>query len=269
MPGEVLTEVANGVWVAHSAVYDATTTVVVDAHGSALVVDPGVLPSELARLAAEVRERGWHVSAGFATHAHWDHVLWNRALGDAPRWARPGAVAAAEAGHAALLAEAAVVLGEPDDDLREEFAQLTPLRADRGEVPGVGVRAVVIGHEAHARGHAALLLPDAGVLVAGDMLSDVEVPLLDLAAADPVTDYVVALDRLAHVLEGVDVVIPGHGAVADREEARRRLALDRSYLDDLRAGRPSSDPRLARAPAWLLAQHEAQARDLSRRGLLS
>src|SRR3546814_7155362 len=44
---------------------------------------------------------------------------------------------------------------------------------------------------------AALLVPDAGVLIAGDMLSDVEVPLPDLAAEDPLGDYERALDLFA------------------------------------------------------------------------
>ena len=37
----------------------------------------------------------------------------------------------------------------------------------------------IVEHQAHAIGHAALLLADRGVLLAGDMLSDVLIPLLD------------------------------------------------------------------------------------------
>ena len=56
----------------------------------------------------------------------------------------------------------------------ELVALLTPLPADGGPVPGE-----IIEHEAHAIGHAAILLTGRGVLIAGDMLSDVLIPLLD------------------------------------------------------------------------------------------
>ena len=39
-------------------------------------------------------------------------------------------------------------------------------------------------HDGHAPGHGAVFLPESGVLIAGDMCSDVEIPLLDTDAAD-------------------------------------------------------------------------------------
>ena len=68
-----------------------------------------------------------------------------------------------------------------------------------------------IQHQAHAPGHAALLIEERGVLVAGDMLSDVLIPMLDLNAADPIEDYFAALHLLEDLADDVDVVIPGHG----------------------------------------------------------
>ena len=53
-------------------------------------------------------------------------------------------------------------------------ALVTPVPADGGQVPGE-----IIEHQAHAVGHAAVLLADRGVLLAGDMLSDVLIPLFD------------------------------------------------------------------------------------------
>lgn len=258
----VLTEVAAGVWVARSAVYATTSTIVVDDDGAALVVDPGVTPVELAALAAEVRERGWRVEAGWATHAHWDHLLWHPDLGNGPRWARPGTVVVTNGHRDDLTTAWAAEVGEPGADLRERFARLTPLPAGCTDVPGSPVRAGVLGHEAHSPGHAGLYLPGPRVLLAGDMLSDVEVPLLDLEAADPLGDYGAGLDRLAAVVAGgrVDVLVPGHGGVADATQARERVALDRAYLSDLAAGRPSADPRLEAAPDWLRQEHEAQVR---------
>src|ERR1041384_1225963 len=70
------TEVAPGVRVRTSRCY-AMNTLVAEAQGHALVVDPGVLPSELDELAGVVRgitPRFDRVSLAF-THPHWDHVL--------------------------------------------------------------------------------------------------------------------------------------------------------------------------------------------------
>src|SRR5947209_20590632 len=103
---------------------------------------------------------------------------------------------------------------------------VTPLPADGGPVPGE-----IIEHQAHAIGHAAVLLADRGVLLAGDMLSDVLIPLLDARRPDQVGAYETALDRLGEASTHVDVLIPGHGAVAEGPEVAARVAADHSYID--------------------------------------
>jgi glyoxylase-like metal-dependent hydrolase (beta-lactamase superfamily II) len=67
---------------------------------------------------------------------------------------------------------------------------VTPLPAGGGPVPGE-----IVEHQAHAIGHAAVLLADRGVLLAGDMLSDVLIPLLDPRRPGQVGAYESALDR--------------------------------------------------------------------------
>ena len=73
----------------------------------------------------------------------------------------------------------------------------------------------IIEHEAHAVGHAAILLADRGVLLAGDMLSDVLIPIFDSRQDDQLGAYETALDRLDEAVERVEVMVPGHGAVAE------------------------------------------------------
>jgi glyoxylase-like metal-dependent hydrolase (beta-lactamase superfamily II) len=139
----------------------------------------------------------------------------------------------------------------------ELVALVTPLPAGGGPVPGD-----VIEHEAHAVGHAALLLADRGVLVAGDMLSDVLIPLLDVRRPGQVEAYAASLDRLEEAAAHVEVVIPGHGVVARGPEVAARLAADRAYVDALRRGEDPADPRLQRHD-WLAGPHQsnlAQAR---------
>jgi hydroxyacylglutathione hydrolase len=255
-----LSEVAPGVLVATSS-FSSTTSTVVAGAGGCLLVDPAVTVAELARLAADLRGLGLRPAAAWSTHPHWDHVLWSRDLGCAPRYATPAAAAFALAERAELAREAQRSAPGHDFSL---LGRLTPL--DAAAIPWDGPEAQLIVHDGHAPGHGAVFLPATGVLVAGDMCSDVEIPLLNLAAPDPLGDYRAGLERLATV-SGVRGVVPGHGHVGDADEFRRRLAADAAYLDALALGRPFADPRLTEAsPGWLRDTHDEQLRYLGRPG---
>jgi glyoxylase-like metal-dependent hydrolase (beta-lactamase superfamily II) len=115
----------------------------------------------------------------------------------------------------------------------------------------------VLAHRGHAPGHAALFLTGGGVLIAGDMCSDIEIPLLDLGAPDPVGDYRGGLELIAG-LSGVQLVIPGHGSLSDAAGLRARLAADFRYLDALERGADFGDSRLS--AGWLRAAHDRQLR---------
>jgi glyoxylase-like metal-dependent hydrolase (beta-lactamase superfamily II) len=126
---------------------------------------------------------------------------------------------------------------------------VTALPADGGPVPGE-----VLPHEAHAVGHAAVLLADRGVLIAGDMLSDVLIPMLDPRRGGQVEAYLAALDVLAGAAHRAEVVVPGHGAVARGPEVADRLAADRAYVEALQRGEDPADARLEQA--WLAGPHQ-------------
>jgi hydroxyacylglutathione hydrolase len=247
-PVACLTEVAAGVLVATSEFDLTTTTVVVGSGGGCLVIDPAVTVPELAALASELAARGLRARVAWSTHPHWDHVLWSQDLGDAPRYAAPRAVAAAASSRADLLRDTEA--SAPGHD-RELVGRLLPLESDA--IPWDGPTAQVIIHDAHAPGHGAVFLPGTGTLVAGDMCSDVEIPLLNTDAAAPMADYRTGLERLAAVPD-VYRVIPGHGHIGDGAEFRRRLAADTRYLDVLELGDPFGDPRLT--ADWLRAAHD-------------
>src|SRR4029079_1748418 len=90
---------------------------------------------------------------------------------------------------------------------------ITGLPAEATQIPWDGPTVRMIEHQAHAPGHAALLIEERRVLVVGDMLSDVLIPMLDMSAADPIEDYLAALRLLEGVAGDVKVFIPGHGSV--------------------------------------------------------
>ena len=241
----MLNQVADGVWVRQSEWVWSNATVVRGEDGLVLV-DPGIGGADLDELADDVEGLGIPVVAGFSTHAHWDHLLWHSRFGEVPRYAMPDGVrVAGEARERAQAMAAESASGIP----LELIGLLTPLPADGGPVPGA-----IIDHQAHAAGHAALLLADRGVLIAGDMLSDVLIPLLDPRRPGQVGAFETALDRLGEAARHVDVVVPGHGAVAEGPEVAARIAADRAYIDAIRRGEEPVDPRLDQD--WLAGPHQ-------------
>jgi glyoxylase-like metal-dependent hydrolase (beta-lactamase superfamily II) len=109
-----------------------------------------------------------------------------------------------------------------------------------------------------------------GVLVAGDMLSDVLIPLLDLNdTADPIEDYLAALRLLEGAADDVDVVVPGHGSIGGADQVHARIDQDRAYVHALRDADVLSDPRVGPSATfgkdWLPGVHERQLQHLARR----
>jgi glyoxylase-like metal-dependent hydrolase (beta-lactamase superfamily II) len=186
-------------------------------------------------------------------------VLWSRELGDAPRYAAPAAITSAEAERDGILDAARQAVPDLDPELVGRMRSL-----DASAIPWDGPEARLIVHDGHAPGHGAVFLPESGVLIAGDMCSDVEIPLLDTDAADPLGDYRTGMERLASA-PGVRRVVPGHGHIGDAAELRRRLALDAAYLDAITSGKPAGDPRLTKdSPEWMRVMHDEQVRYFER-----
>jgi glyoxylase-like metal-dependent hydrolase (beta-lactamase superfamily II) len=270
----MLRRVAEGVWV-HQSELLQNNAVAVQGRGGVLLVDPGLTGDEMTCLAGDLREVGQSVAAGFATHPDWDHVLWHAEFGEAPRY-----------GTARCAAQMRQLLSEPDwkaraaEGLPPEIAEevpldlyglITGLPAGTTRIPWDGPRVRVIEHSAHAPGHAALLIEERRVLVAGDMLSDVFIPMLDDFddTNDPIGDYLAGLRVLESVADDVDAVVPGHGSVGGADQLRTRIELDRAYLGALRDGDVPDDPRIGPSAKpgweWVSDIHEGQAQSVAHR----
>jgi glyoxylase-like metal-dependent hydrolase (beta-lactamase superfamily II) len=267
----VLTQVAEGVLI-HQSRFCQSNAVVVDGDSGALLIDAGILGDEMVCLANDLRGMGRTAAAGFSTHPHWDHLLWHPALGAAPRY---GTARCSDTIRARMSA--------PDWNTRisgvipADIAQQVPLDllggiaglpAGATRIPWDGPEVRIVEHQAHAPGHAALVIEERGVLVAGDMLSDVLIPMLDTSAADPIEDYLAALQQLEEVAADVDVVIPGHGSIGGAGALQERIEHDRAYLGALRDGRFSTDARIGPSATfdWVAGVHERQLQGLARSG---
>ncbi|MBD3924758.1 MBL fold metallo-hydrolase [Nocardioides cavernae] len=269
----MLTQVAEGVLV-HQSELLLNNTTVVQGRAGVLVIDAGITGSEMVCLANDVRELGQAVVAGFSTHPDWDHVLWHTDLGEAPRYAtaRCAAVMREVRSNADWAARAA-------EGLPPEIAEETPLDlygriiglpAGTQRIPWNGPEVRIIEHPAHAPGHAALYIEERRVLAAGDMLSDVFVPMLDDfdGTNDPVEDYLVGLQLLEDLTCEVDAVVPGHGSVGGARHLRARIDQDRAYVRALRDGHAPDDPRVnSPQPGWewVADIHAGQARSIAQR----
>src|SRR3954447_3490539 len=266
----MLRQVAEGVLV-HESEFCQSNAVVVHGRDGVLLIDAGIHGDEMVCLANDLSELGQTVGVGFSTHPHWDHLPWHAGLGTAPRYGTARCAATARDRLSGGVDAVAKAVGIPDQVPLDLLGLITGLPAETAQIPWDGPRIRIIEHQAHAAGHAGLVIEERGVLVAGDMLSDVLIPMLDLTGAtDPIEDYLAALRLLEGAVGDVDVVVPGLGSVGGAGQVRARIDQDRAYVHALRDPGVPGDPRLGPAApfgeGWLPGLHERQLQHLARLG---
>lgn len=226
------TDLGDGLRVRQSRCY-AMNSLFAVRDGHVLLADPGVLPSELDELAAatqEITPRFERVSVAF-THPHWDHVLGMPWFPGAETFAHSGFADTLEREELSVQRAAEKGVAELGETLRQPFQAFAPVHAARGTtLTRLGEFDVVTyDTPGHQSTHLALWLPQSGVLVAGDLLSDIEIPWLDA----PPWVYRASLKTLHWLFEQEDVrvLVPGHGPLAHgRLQGYRRLLRDMDYL---------------------------------------
>jgi glyoxylase-like metal-dependent hydrolase (beta-lactamase superfamily II) len=235
-----------------------------EAPGETFVIDSPVLPEELDALPALVEEARFPAPSGLlATHGDWDHLL--------GRIAFPGLALGCAESTAERLARAP---GEAQRELRAFDEELYIDRARPlalGDVQPLPVPGrCELGElelELHpADGHTAdgmaVWIPWARVLVAGDYLSNVELPALN--EGGKVDAYLATLERLRPLLEQAAHVVPGHGSVIDSRRASELVQEDTRYLQALVAhGAEAELPPGRRSPQQRKLHAENTARPAS------
>ncbi len=103
----------------------------------------------------------------------------------------------------------------------------------------------------------AIRVPWAGILIAGDYLSPVEIPMISEGGSRE--QYAATLHRLKPLIEASETVIPGHGAPQSREQALRIHQEDLEYLDALARQGPQAPLPKSRRTAAQRAIHARNA----------
>jgi glyoxylase-like metal-dependent hydrolase (beta-lactamase superfamily II) len=210
-----------------------TTCTLVRSGEEAFCIDSPVLPDELEILPSVADQARFRVVGLLATHADWDHLLGRYAFRDAP-------LGVAESTAQRLRDEP----GDAQRELRDfDDAHYVERPGPLG-LPGPQVLPVpgrcALGEqelelqvtEGHTADGMALWVPWARVLVAGDYLSPVEIPMI--SGGGSLDAYLATLARLEPLVEQAAHVVPGHGSPLDGVRAAAILREDVAYLEALR-----------------------------------
>lgn len=232
------TEVADRVWVARYPTYDVNVSLVggsdgllvVDTHGSA----------ELAREVVEdVRRVGvGDVTGVVNTHWHFDHTYGNGAFRTA-------------------YGEVPIVAHETASDELERWGDadivVLPDRTfSSALVLDLGDRGVELVHpgRGHTGGDLVARVPDADVVLAGDLVEEAAPPWFG-ADSWPM-DWPLTLDVVLGLTTAATVVVPGHGVPVGRafvEEQRNLIGIVAETIRDL-AGRGVPVDQALEAGDW-------------------
>jgi glyoxylase-like metal-dependent hydrolase (beta-lactamase superfamily II) len=227
------TDLGGGLLVRQSAAFDMNATLLLDSE-HAVLVDPGILPGEIDDLAARVSgARPTAITLVF-THPHWDHVLARPWWPEARTLAHDGFQAQLRKDPARVVSKIEALCRTHGESWTRGFAPFAPDEAVSGlHFTRFGPwRTVIRDAPGHCSSQISLHLPDRTTLIAADMLSDIEIPLLD----GPCAPYLRTLRDLVPLAEGgaIETVIPGHGSIARGQGAvMERLHRDRDYLERL------------------------------------
>ncbi len=227
-----------------------TTCTAVRAGAEGFLIDSPIYPEELRALPDVLEQAGFPVSGLLATHGDWDHLLGRLAFGRA-------SLGCAESTVKRLASEPGAAQRKLRDFDAEHYVERrTPLTlGDVQALPVPGSLELGPSHELElhdASGHTAdgvaYWLPWLRVLVCGDYLSPVEIPMLSDGGS--LEAYSETLTRLREVAGEASWVIPGHGSPIESKRALKILNEDASYIDRLaRDPQKASPPRSRRTIA--------------------
>lgn len=259
------TEVGDRVFVRRYAFFDQNIVAVLDG-GEALLVDTRSTHRQAGEIVDDLRELGSpRVPVVVNTHGHYDHCFGNSVFRPAVVWGHECCVTMIErhgeqmrssvaAEIPVLAADLARVVIDPPDRV---FAQRATV-----EIGGRLVELAFLGR-GHTDNDIVLVVPDADVVCAGDLLENGATPYF--GDGYPL-DWPATAEALLGLVGARTVVVPGHGDHAGRAFAEASLAGFRALAGLARrvhAGEVSIDDAVAGAPYPAAAAREPLERALA------
>jgi len=258
--GEGFREVADRVWVARYAWFDVNVTLVGGERGL-LVVDTHGSGDAAREVLDDVRRLGAGEVVGIVnTHWHFDHTFGNgvfrQEYGTVPVHAHENARDELERWGEDLKQR--VRDHEGEDPHREDVLASEIVLPDHtfssAVVLDLGDRAVELVHpgRGHTSGDLVLRVPDADVVLAGDLVEESAPPSIN-SDAWPM-DWPLTLDVVLGITTADTVLVPGHGLPVDRsfvEDQRNQLGIIAETIRDLATrGVPVDDALQAADWPW-------------------
>jgi glyoxylase-like metal-dependent hydrolase (beta-lactamase superfamily II) len=225
------TQVGDRCYLRRYAEWDVNVTVVEAADG-VLVVDTRGTQDQGRELHEHIRALTpspirWVVN----THVHFDHTFGNIAFDETQIWAHENVVASMDDNLAYM--KALVAADDPDEDPLGAAVASTPLRYPDQTISSVaaldlGDRTVELVHpgRGHTDGDLLIKVPDADLLLAGDLIEESAAPSYGPDCWP--LEWPGTLDLLVGSVATTSTIVPGHGRVVDRDfvESQRQFVSD-------------------------------------------
>ena len=244
-------EVADRVFVRRYGFFDQSIGAVIGGDG-VVVVDTRSTHAQADELVADLRAlTPLPVSAVVNTHHHYDHAFGNARFASVPIWGhdRCAELLRSEADAERMRRHAMDELPDMAEEL--DAVQVTPPSRTFDETASLDLGGRHVELRYLGRGHTdndiVALVPDAGVLFAGDLLENDAPP--SFGDAYPVAWAETVGERLLPLVR--DVVVPGHGTPAGADFAQRgagELGLLARLIQSSMSGMIGLDEVLATSP---------------------
>ncbi|MEK3797281.1 MBL fold metallo-hydrolase [Peribacillus sp. FSL H8-0477] len=224
-----------------SSLYQTTSTMI-DAETSLLLIDPGWLPEEVCEIQSYVAaiRRGRPLYLLF-THSDFDHIIGYGAF--------PDAVVIASAAFTNHPAKDFPLKQIHDFDKKYYLKRSYPILypevecavANDGETMKIGNRMLTFYlAPGHTNDGLVTVIEPGGILVAGDHLSDVEFPFI----FDNYESYQKTINKIKKIIDSgnIELLIPGHGSVTNSmEDIQQRVNQSIHYLQSLKQSEDCED----------------------------
>ncbi|MED4752250.1 MBL fold metallo-hydrolase [Brevibacillus choshinensis] len=221
------------VTVFQSALFQTTSTVIsLDEH--IVIVDPNWLPHEVRAIQDYVQSiRGDKELYLLFTHGDFDHIIGYRAFPDAKSIGSIGLQNHPKKDHKLHLIHDFDATYYLTRDYPIEFPELDIVISEDHQQLTLGTSTL---HFYLAPGHSAdglfTIVDSLGLFVAGDYLSDFELPFI----YDSAKSYKKTIEKASQIIDadGIQLLVPGHGQTTDSHaEIKRRAHLALDHLERL------------------------------------